>query len=158
MSPLRGEKLILDRRVNEMLAILPVKTVHNNALNNVQRLLDCSGRLCCLLQSATNVFVVCLAVSDLMLCMFSLPVQLHYQLTDNWFFGDALCRVVFAAFAVPVHLSTVTVMLIAVDRFDTTTISIIMRPSLLKAALRVKPRPSVCPSVHLSFRQFRAHC
>ena len=74
------------------------------------------------LQSATNVFVVCLAVSDLALCLFSLPVQLHYQLTDNWYFGSALCRVVFAAFAVPMYLSTVTVMLIAVDRFETITV------------------------------------
>jgi len=67
-------------------------------------------------QSATHVFVVCLAVSDLALCLFSLPVQLHYQLTDNWFLGSALCRVIFAAFAVPMYLSTVTIMLIAVDR------------------------------------------
>jgi len=68
------------------------------------------------LQSATYVFVVCLAVSDLALCLFSLPVQLHYQLTNNWYFGNTLCRVVFAAFAVPMYLSTVTIMLIAIDR------------------------------------------
>lgn len=69
-----------------------------------------------ILQSATHVFVVCLAVSDLALCMFSLPVQLHYQLTDNWYLGSALCRIIFAAFAVPMYLSTITIMLIAVDR------------------------------------------
>jgi len=73
--------------------------------------------VCDLLQSATHVFVVCLAVSDLALCLFSLPVQLHYQLTDNWYLGSALCRVIFAAFAVPMYLSTVTIMLIAVDRW-----------------------------------------
>jgi len=75
-------------------------------------------------QSATNIFVVCLAVSDLTLCLFSLPVQLHYQLTDNWYFGSALCRVIFAAFAVPMYLSTCTVMLIAVDRSTYSTSSL----------------------------------
>ena len=67
-------------------------------------------------------FVVCLAVSDLALCIFSLPIQLHYQLTDNWNFGSTLCRIVFAAFAVPMYLSTVTIMLIAIDRCDKNSI------------------------------------
>lgn len=68
-------------------------------------------------QTATNVFVLCLAISDLALCIFSLPVQLHYQLTNRWYFGSVLCRIVFAAFAVPMYLSTVTILLIAVDRY-----------------------------------------
>jgi len=84
-----------------------------------------------LLQSATHVFVVCLAVSDLVLCMFSLPVQLHYQLTDIWYLGSAMCRVVFAAFAVPVYLSTMTIMLIAVDRCDANTLSVLLPASYL---------------------------
>jgi len=63
------------------------------------------------------VFVLSLAVSDLGLCIFSLPLQLHYQLTDRWRFGALLCRVIFAAFAVPMYLSTVTILLIAIDRY-----------------------------------------
>jgi len=66
---------------------------------------------------ATNVFILCLAISDLALSVFSLPIQLHYQLTNRWFLGPVLCRVVFAVFAVPMHLSTVTILLIAVDRY-----------------------------------------
>jgi len=82
------------------------------------RVLDARQLALCAVQSATNVFVACLALSDLALCVFSLPVQLHYQLTNTWYFGHALCRVVFAAFAVPMHLSTCTIMFIALDRSD----------------------------------------
>lgn len=68
-------------------------------------------------QTVTNIFVINLALSDLALCVFSLPVQLHYQLTDRWVFGEVLCRLVFSAFALPMYLSTVTILLIAVDRY-----------------------------------------
>ena len=69
------------------------------------------------LQNITNVFIANLALSDIGLCVFSLPIQLHYQLTDNWVFGSGLCRVVFAAFAMPMYVSTITIMLIAFDRY-----------------------------------------
>ena len=91
----------------------------------------------CFLQSATHVFVVCLALSDLALCLFSLPVQLHYQLTDNWYLGSALCRIIFAAFAVPMYLSTITIMLIAVDRCDTTITCINHRSSVWRRGVVV---------------------
>src|SRR6218665_552648 len=68
-------------------------------------------------QTVTNIFVINLAMSDLALCVFSLPIQLHYQLTDRWVFGEVLCRLVFSAFALPMYLSTVTILLIAVDRY-----------------------------------------
>lgn len=69
------------------------------------------------LRTVTNIFIANLALSDLWLCVFSLPVQLHYQLTDYWVFGSALCRVVFSAFAVPMYVSTLSILLIAVDRY-----------------------------------------
>lgn len=68
-------------------------------------------------QTVTNIFVISLAASDLSLCVFSLPIQLHYQLTDCWVLGEILCRVVFSAFALPMYLSSVTILLIAVDRY-----------------------------------------
>lgn len=68
-------------------------------------------------QTVTNLLVVNLAVSDLGLCTFSLPIQLHYQLTDQWVFGEPLCKIVFSAFALPMYLSTVTILLIAIDRY-----------------------------------------
>lgn len=69
------------------------------------------------LRTVTNIFIANLALSDLWLCVFCLPVQLHYQLTDYWVFGGALCRVVFSAFAVPMYVSTLSILLIAIDRY-----------------------------------------
>lgn len=36
------------------------------------------------LHPSINGFISCLVVSDIVLCTFSLPVQLHYQLTEYW--------------------------------------------------------------------------
>ena len=69
------------------------------------------------MQNVTNIFIANLALSDIGLCMFSLPIQLHYQITDNWVFGHVMCKVIFAAFAVPMYVSTLTIFLIALDRY-----------------------------------------
>lgn len=69
------------------------------------------------LKTVTNVFIGNLAVSDLWLCILSLPVQLHYQMTEKWIFGPALCRIVFPAFAVPLYSSILSILWIAVDRY-----------------------------------------
>jgi len=45
------------------------------------------------LYTVTNVFIVSLAMADIALCGFNLPIQLHYQITDNWVFGSFLCKV-----------------------------------------------------------------
>ena len=65
----------------------------------------------------TNVFITNLAISDIGLCIFNLPFQLYYQLTENWIFGKEMCRIIFSTFAVPVYVSTFTILLIAFDRY-----------------------------------------
>ena len=69
------------------------------------------------MQNVTNVLIANLALSDIGLCVFSLPIQLYYQLTDHWMFGELLCRFIFSAFAVPMYVSTLTILLIAYDRY-----------------------------------------
>lgn len=69
------------------------------------------------MHNVTNILIANLALSDVGLCVFSLPIQLHYQLTDHWIFGEVLCRLIFSAFAVPVYVSTLTILLIAYDRY-----------------------------------------
>ena len=69
------------------------------------------------MQNVTNILIANLALSDIGLCMFSLPIQLYYQLTDHWVFGEVLCRMIFSAFAVPMYVSTLTILLIAYDRY-----------------------------------------
>ncbi|KAK2170651.1 hypothetical protein LSH36_1g03035 [Paralvinella palmiformis] len=69
------------------------------------------------MHNITNIFIANLALSDIGLCAFSLPVQLYYQVTDSWVFGESMCQVIFAAFAVPMYVSTLTILLIAFDRY-----------------------------------------
>jgi len=65
----------------------------------------------------TNIFILGLAMSDIMLCSFNLPVQLHYQLTNQWAFGDVLCKVIMPTYGVPVFVSSMSILMIAVDRY-----------------------------------------
>ena len=44
------------------------------------------------LHTSTNAFIMCLVVSDIVLCTFSLPVQLHYQLTNHWVYNTRPSR------------------------------------------------------------------
>ena len=69
------------------------------------------------MHNITNIFIANLALSDIGLCVFSLPIQLYYQITDQWIFGECMCRIIFAAFAVPFYVSTLTILLIAFDRY-----------------------------------------
>lgn len=65
----------------------------------------------------TNIFILGLAMSDILLCSFNLPFQLHYQLTDQWAFGDTLCKVIMPTYGVPVFVSSMSILMIAVDRY-----------------------------------------
>lgn len=69
------------------------------------------------LHTPTNIFIMGLAISDIMMCSFNLPFQLHYQLTETWAFGRALCRVIMPTYAVPVFVSSMSILMIAIDRY-----------------------------------------
>ena len=65
----------------------------------------------------TNLFVLTLAFSDIGQCLFNMPVQLHNDLKETYNFSQAMCQVVHTLFALPLHLSCLTILLIAVDRY-----------------------------------------
>ena len=69
------------------------------------------------LHTVTNVFIVSLGLADIALCVFNLPLQLHYQLNDNWAFGSVLCSVAMTTFGVPMFASSLFILMIAVDRY-----------------------------------------
>ncbi|ESO87745.1 hypothetical protein LOTGIDRAFT_127250 [Lottia gigantea] len=69
------------------------------------------------LHTVTNIFIVNLALADIALCLFNLPFQLHYQIKDYWSFGRVLCHVINPTFGVPVFVSSLSILAIAVDRF-----------------------------------------
>ncbi|CAH8640434.1 unnamed protein product [Schistosoma curassoni] len=65
----------------------------------------------------TNLFVLCLAVSDIFLCSVSMPIQLYYEMTENHKPSTDLCRVLFSSFGIPMYISCLTILLIAFDRY-----------------------------------------
>ncbi|GFR99494.1 neuropeptide Y receptor type 1 [Elysia marginata] len=69
------------------------------------------------LHTVTNIFIAYLAIADVALCVFNLPIQLHYQLNNKWVFGRILCYVAMPTFGVPFFSSSLAILMIAVDRY-----------------------------------------
>ena len=67
--------------------------------------------------SATNIFIANLAMADIFICLLDLPISLYYQLTDRWVFGALMCHLLPPLLGIVVYTSTMTLMLIAVDRY-----------------------------------------
>lgn len=69
-----------------------------------------------LLNNVTNIFVLTLAFSDIFMCAFNMPIQVFYEKEQsNW--SGPLCRVLFASFGLPMYISSLTILLIAIDRY-----------------------------------------
>ncbi|KAG8014940.1 Neuropeptide Y receptor type 2, partial [Nibea albiflora] len=68
------------------------------------------------LQTVTNFFIVNLAVADLLVNMLCLPFTLVYTLYGEWKFGQVLCFMLPCAQGMAVHVSTITMNVIALDR------------------------------------------
>uniref|UniRef100_A0A3Q3J658 Neuropeptide Y receptor type 2 n=1 Tax=Monopterus albus TaxID=43700 RepID=A0A3Q3J658_MONAL len=68
------------------------------------------------LRTVTNFFIANLAVADLLVNTLCLPFTLVYTLQGEWKFGSALCILLPYAQGLAVHVSTVTLNVIALDR------------------------------------------
>ncbi|XP_033985132.1 neuropeptide Y receptor type 2 [Trematomus bernacchii] len=68
------------------------------------------------LQTVTNFFIVNLAVADLLVNMLCLPFTLVNTLYGEWKFGQVLCFMLPCAQGLAVHVSTITMNVIALDR------------------------------------------
>uniref|UniRef100_A0A3Q3VRJ8 G-protein coupled receptors family 1 profile domain-containing protein n=1 Tax=Mola mola TaxID=94237 RepID=A0A3Q3VRJ8_MOLML len=69
------------------------------------------------LRNVTNFFIVNLAVADLLVNMLCLPFTLVYTLYGEWMFGQVLCFLLPCAQCMAVHVSTITMNVIALDRY-----------------------------------------
>ncbi len=72
------------------------------------------------MRTARNVFIVTLALSDLVLCCFTMPSTLWEVLYRRWPFGEStvwLCKLVNAGQATPVFMSSLSIVAIALDRY-----------------------------------------
>ncbi|XP_077379770.1 neuropeptide Y receptor type 2-like [Festucalex cinctus] len=68
------------------------------------------------LRTATNFFIANLALADLLVASLCLPFTLAYTLRGEWAFGRTLCFALPCAQGAAVHVSTITLNVIAVDR------------------------------------------
>ncbi|XP_067118078.1 neuropeptide Y receptor Y2, like [Osmerus mordax] len=68
------------------------------------------------LRTVTNYFIANLAVADLLVDALCLPFTLVYTLEGEWRFGQVLCFLVPFAQGLAVHVSTLTLNVIALDR------------------------------------------
>lgn len=68
------------------------------------------------LRTVTNFFIVNLAVADLLVNTLCLPFTLVYTLYGEWKFGRVLCFMLPCAQGMAVHVSTITLNIIALDR------------------------------------------
>uniref|UniRef100_A0A1I7ZKP8 G_PROTEIN_RECEP_F1_2 domain-containing protein n=1 Tax=Steinernema glaseri TaxID=37863 RepID=A0A1I7ZKP8_9BILA len=69
------------------------------------------------LQSCQNIFIVNLAVSDVILCLLSIPLTPVTHILKQWYFGALLCRVVGATQAIGMFIGSFSLCAIAVDRY-----------------------------------------
>ncbi|KAG9259985.1 neuropeptide Y receptor type 2 [Astyanax mexicanus] len=69
------------------------------------------------LHTVTNFFIVNLAVADLLVNTLCLPFTLMYTLYGEWKFGQAMCYLLPYAQGLAVNVSTITLNVIALDRY-----------------------------------------
>ncbi|CAO1418853.1 unnamed protein product [Diamesa serratosioi] len=69
------------------------------------------------MQTVTNFFISNLAIADILLCLFCVPLTPIYTFLGRWIFGTFLCHLVALLQCCCVYLSTLTLTSIAIDRF-----------------------------------------
>ncbi|XP_053618332.1 orexin receptor type 2-like [Plodia interpunctella] len=69
------------------------------------------------MRTVTNYFIVNLAVADFMVILFCLPPTVVWDVTETWFLGDALCKILLYFQSVSVSVSVLTLTFISVDRW-----------------------------------------
>ncbi|XP_063833692.1 orexin/Hypocretin receptor type 1-like [Ostrinia nubilalis] len=69
------------------------------------------------MRTVTNYFIVNLAVADFMVILFCLPPTVLWDVTETWFLGNVLCKLLLYFQSVSVTVSVLTLTFISVDRW-----------------------------------------
>ena len=69
------------------------------------------------MQNPTNLFITNLACSDILMCCLSVPFTPIQSFTGKWLFGDVLCTLFPVTQGFSIYVSTMTMTIIALDRF-----------------------------------------
>ena len=72
------------------------------------------------MRTVRNVFIINLAVSDLLLCIVTMPLTMMEVLSNTWQLGNSpfLCKMVGGLQAVSIFVSTMSIAAIALDRYQ----------------------------------------
>uniref|UniRef100_A0A671LT03 Gastrin/cholecystokinin type B receptor n=1 Tax=Sinocyclocheilus anshuiensis TaxID=1608454 RepID=A0A671LT03_9TELE len=70
------------------------------------------------MRTVTNLFLLSLAVSDLMLCVFCMPFTLIPNLMKNFIFGTGMCKVATYFMGISVSVSTLNLVAISLERYS----------------------------------------
>ncbi|XP_034267341.1 cholecystokinin receptor type A isoform X2 [Pantherophis guttatus] len=70
------------------------------------------------IRTVTNLFLLSLAISDLMLCFFCMPFTLIPNLLEDFIFGSSLCKITSYFMGVSVSVSTFTLVAISLERYS----------------------------------------
>ncbi|KAG5684063.1 hypothetical protein PVAND_013312 [Polypedilum vanderplanki] len=69
------------------------------------------------MRTVTNIFIVNLAVADFFVILFCLPPTVIWDVTETWFLGETMCKVVIYFQTVSVTVSILTLTFISIDRW-----------------------------------------
>uniref|UniRef100_A0AC35U5W0 G_PROTEIN_RECEP_F1_2 domain-containing protein n=1 Tax=Rhabditophanes sp. KR3021 TaxID=114890 RepID=A0AC35U5W0_9BILA len=69
------------------------------------------------LQSVQNIFILNLVISDIIVCIFSLPLTPITNIVKQWHFGTPMCHLLPMIQAVSVYVSSFSLSAIAIDRY-----------------------------------------
>ncbi|KAM4810313.1 cholecystokinin receptor type A [Rhinophrynus dorsalis] len=70
------------------------------------------------MRTVTNIFLLSLAVSDLMLCLFCMPFTLIPNLLQDFIFGSAVCKAATYFMGISVSVSTFNLVAISLERYS----------------------------------------
>ncbi|CEF68501.1 Prolactin-releasing peptide receptor [Strongyloides ratti] len=69
------------------------------------------------LQSVQNIFILNLAISDIFLCLMSIPITPFVNIYKEWIFGSPACRISGSIQGIGIFISTYSLCAIAIDRY-----------------------------------------
>ncbi|XP_039607192.1 cholecystokinin receptor type A isoform X1 [Polypterus senegalus] len=70
------------------------------------------------MRTVTNIFLLSLAVSDLMLCLFCMPLNLIPNLMQDFRFGSSVCKLATYFMGISVSVSTFSLVAISLERYS----------------------------------------
>uniref|UniRef100_A0A1I8IQT5 G_PROTEIN_RECEP_F1_2 domain-containing protein n=1 Tax=Macrostomum lignano TaxID=282301 RepID=A0A1I8IQT5_9PLAT len=104
------------------------------------------------MRTGGNLYIANLALSDLVLCCFTQPLNIVrlFQRYSGWHFGLALCKLVNTLTGVNVFVSTYAIIAIALDRFQVAGLSAFPLSSTIQYALHASPAShfAYSPAMH----------